>query len=202
MSHPRRQQFARLLRTATRSVGALVALAAAPLAAGAGATALALALLVVACLLLGAARHEWRVAHRNAVGADSEAAVRRSLAALTTEGWRVRHGLDRPGGGDLDHVVRAPSGVGFVIETKTARYSTAHLEGTARAARWLARRRRRYPRGVLAIVCVTRSRGIERLEAGVLVVSLDQLVPALRRAAAAVADGSRASALRGCVRAR
>ena len=194
MSHPRQQQFARLLRSATRSVGALVALAVAPLAAGAGTTALALALLVVACLLLVAARHEWRVARRNGLGADSETAVRRSLAALTTEGWRVRHGVDWPGGGDLDHVVRAPSGVGFVIETKTARYSAAHLERTARAARRLARRRRRYPRGVLAIVCVTRSRGIEHLEAGVLVVSLDHLVPALRRAAAAVPNGPRANA--------
>jgi nuclease-like protein len=195
MSHPRREQLRRLLRGGIRAVLATIALGAALPIATAGDGILAFTLVLVASGLAVASRRDLRLAARNRVGAESEAAVRRALEALTSDGWQARHAVDWPNGGDLDHVVRAASGMGFVIETKTLRYSTAHLERTARAAHWLARRRRRYPRGVLAIVCVTRLRGIERLEAGVLVVSLDCLVPALRRAAAAAPDGPRASAL-------
>jgi hypothetical protein len=71
--------------------------------------------------------------------------------------------------------------MGFVIETKTLRYSRAHVVRTVDAARWLARERRRYPRGVLPVVCVTRARRIERFEEEVLVVSLDRLIPARRQ---------------------
>jgi Nuclease-related domain len=194
MSHPRREQLRRLLRGGLRAVLATTALGAALPVATAEDGILACALALVASGLALASRRDLRLAARNRVGAESETAVRQALEALMSDGWHVRHAVDWSSGGDLDHVVRAASGMGFVIETKTLRYRTAHLERTARAARWLARRRWRYPRGVLAIVCVTRSRGIERLEAGVLVVSLDHLVPALRRAAAAVPDGPRANA--------
>jgi hypothetical protein len=68
-----------------------------------------------------------------------------------------------------------------VVETKTLRYSRAHLARTIDTARWLARRRRRYPGGVMPVVCVTRARRVERLEEEVLVVSLDRLMPALRQ---------------------
>jgi hypothetical protein len=78
-------------------------------------------------------------------------------------------------------VLRSPSGLGFVIETKTLRYTRAHLARTADSARWLARRRSRYPAGVCAVVCVTRARGTEQIEQDVLVVSLDRLLLALRR---------------------
>src|SRR4051812_16628438 len=71
--------------------------------------------------------------------------------------------------------------MGFVIETKTLRYSRAHVLQTIDAARWLARRRRRYPRGVLPVICVTRARRVERFEDEALVVSLDRLIPALRQ---------------------
>jgi hypothetical protein len=175
-------------------VSAALALGAALPTATAGDAILAFTLVLVASGLALASRRDLRLAERNRVGAESEAAVRQALEALASDGWQLRHAVDWPSGGDLDHVVRAASGMGFVIETKTLRYSTAHLERTARAARWLARRRWRYPRGVVAIVCVTRLRGIERLEAGVVVVSLDHLVPALRRAAAAVPGGPRAAA--------
>jgi hypothetical protein len=194
MSHPRRQQLRRLVRSDARALAAAIGLMAALMNGAAGTGAWALGLAVAAGWLTLASRHELRLAARNRVGAESEALVRRSLEALARDGWQVRHAVDWPSGGDLDHVVRAASGMGFVIETKTLRYSTAHLERTARAASWLARRRWRYPRGVVAIVCVTRLRGIERLEAGVVVVSLDHLVPALRRAAAAVPGGPRAAA--------
>src|SRR3954470_17616559 len=88
----------------------------------------------------------------------------------------------RPAGSRaLDHVLRSPSGMGFVIETKTLRYSRTHVLRTVDAARWLARRRRRYPRGVLPVVCVTRARRVERYEDEALVVSLDRLITALRQ---------------------
>lgn len=185
MSYPRRLQLARLARGATRGFGAVLCLLLALLAASAGQRTRGAGLAAAAGLLALASRHQLRLANRSRIGADSELAVRRSLAVLTGEGWRIRHALDWAGTGDLDHVARAPSGLGFVIETKTRAYSAAHLERTTRAARWLARYRRHYPRGVVAVLCVTRPSGIERLEADVLVVSLDRLVPAIRRAAGA-----------------
>jgi Nuclease-related domain len=175
MSHPRRQQLERLVRGVVRAAGGLALLVLALMTVTAG----------YGTLLALGSRHELRLARRSRIGAESEAAVRRSLAALAGEGWRIRHAVDWAGTGDVDHVARAPSGLGFVIETKTRTYSATHVERTLCAARWLARRRRRYPRGVVAVICVTRPSGIERLEAGVLVVSLDRLVPALRRAAVA-----------------
>ena len=76
-----------------------------------------------------------------------------------------------------------PPGPAFVIETKTLRWTRAHLERTSDAARWLARRRRRYPRGVVPVLCVTRARQVQHVAGGVLVVSLDRLVPSLRACA-------------------
>jgi hypothetical protein len=71
--------------------------------------------------------------------------------------------------------------MGFLIETKTLRYTRPHLARTVETARWLARRRWHYPAGVRPIICVTRARQVEHIEDEVLVVSLDRLVPALRR---------------------
>ena len=78
-------------------------------------------------------------------------------------------------------MLRSPSGMGFVIETKTLRYSRAHVLRTVDAARWLARGRRRYPRGVVPVVCVTRAWRVERFDDEALVVSLDRLMTALRQ---------------------
>ena len=121
-------------------------------------SASSLALLVLAGGLAAASRRAVHLAARSRVGAESEAEVRRVLERLVRDGWQVRHAVDWPGRGDLDHVVRAPSGIGFVIETKTLRWTRAHLARTSDAARWLARRRRRYPRGVVPVLCVTRAR--------------------------------------------
>jgi hypothetical protein len=126
-------------------------------------------------------RRALRLADRSRVGAESEAQVRRALERRGREGWRVTHGVHWRDSGDLDHVLRSPAGMGFVIETKTLRYSRAHVLRTTDAARWLARRRRRYPRGVVPVVCVTRARRVERFEDEALVVSLDRLLPALRQ---------------------
>ena len=70
-----------------------------------------------------------------------------------------------------------------MIETKTLYYTHAHRLRTADAARWLGRRCRRYPLNVHPVICVARAQQIERIERGVLVVSVDRLVPALTRAA-------------------
>jgi hypothetical protein len=150
-----------------------------------GQLALATAALLLAAVLSADGARALRRARRSRVGADSEALVRQALAPLERDGWQVRHAVDWPGAGDLDHVVRAPSGAGFLIETKTLRYTPAHLVRTLQAARWLARERRRYAHRVRPVICLARGLRIDRLENGVLVVSLDRIASALRREAAA-----------------
>jgi Nuclease-related domain len=114
---------------------------------------------------------------------ESEALVRRALEPLKRHGWRVRHSLDWLGPGDLDHVVRAPTGIGFVIETKTLRFNGEHELRTIRAARWLAGQRRRYPCGVRPVLCVTRGRRVEHSDDWLLIVSLDRLIHVLETTA-------------------
>ncbi len=181
VSYARRQQWRRLRNAAARAAGAAGMLVAAGLAAATEEAELGLLLALLSGVLALASRHSLRLAGRSRIGVESEAQVRRALKPLAHEGWRVAHSLDWPGRGDLDHVLRSPSGMGFVIETKTLRYSRAHVLRTVEAARWLARKRRRYPCGVLPVVCVTRARRIERFEEEALVVSLDCLLTALRQ---------------------
>jgi hypothetical protein len=51
-------------------------------------------------------------------------------------------------------------------------------------AAWLYRRRRRWcRRGALPVLCVVRAGAVERIDDGVLIVSLERLVGALRTAA-------------------
>jgi hypothetical protein len=183
-STPRRQQWRRLRTAAIRAVLAALVLGLAAVAASAGYAVLATALAVLATALAIASRRSLRLAARSRVGGASEALVRRRLLSLEREGWRVRHSLAWPGRGDLDHVARAPSGIGFMIETKTLRCERMHVVRAAAAARWLSRRRWRYPGGVRPVICIARARHIEGIEGDVLVLSLDRLVPALRRTAA------------------
>lgn len=149
-SAPRRQQWRCLRTAAIRAVLAAFALGLAAVAARAGDAVAATAPAMVATALAIASRRSLRLAARSRVGAASEALVRRTLVSLEREGWRVRHSLAWPGRGDLDHVVRAPSGVGFMIETKTLRYTRTQLVLAGDAARWLARRRLQYP----SVACV------------------------------------------------
>ncbi len=179
---PRRQQWRRLGTATRRSARAACLFLLAVIAGRAGHTGLATALAVAGAGLAVASRRSVRLAKRSRVGAASEALVRTTLRPLEREGWSVRHSLDWPGPGDLDHVARAPSGMGFLIETKTLRYTRAHLEVTRNAARRLARRRRRYPSGVHPVVCLACGEHVQRVQHDVLVVSLDRLVGALRRA--------------------
>lgn len=79
----------------------------------------------------------------------------------------------------------APTGIAVAIETKTSSYERAHLKRLRQQAAWLSGRRRSWaPNGVLAVMCVVRARGVERVEDDVLVVSLDRLAGILRIAAA------------------
>jgi hypothetical protein len=184
VSYPRRQQFRRLRHAAARALEAALALGVALMLARSGEAALAFAVALLAAFLSLDGVYLLRLANRSRVGAESEAQVRRALEPLARDGWHVQHAVDWPSGGDLDHVVRAPSGVGFVIETKTRRYTRVHIARTVDAALRLARRRRHYPRGVRPVICVTRARCIARIEDTVLVVSADRISPELRGAAA------------------
>ena len=183
-SFPRRQQYRRVRRAAARGLAGLVVCMLAVIAAGAGTWAVAGALLLVVLVLLVDTRRWVRLAARSRIGAESEDEVRRALAALEAEGWRLRHSLPYPGRGDIDSMAIAPTGSAFVIETKTRSFDARHLAAVREMAAWLHRRRRRWcRRGALPVVCVVRARGLERVEDGVLIVSLDRLVAALRVAA-------------------
>jgi hypothetical protein len=183
-SFPRRQQARRLRRAASSGSAAIVAGAFAASAAGIGATALAGVLALVMAALLLDARRWVRLAARSRVGARSEDAVRHALSGLEAEGWRLRHSLQCRGRGDIDSVAVAPTGVGFAIETKTRTFDARHLAHARETAAWLYRHRRRWcRREALPVLCVVRARGLERVEDGVLVVSLDRLVSVLRAGA-------------------
>ena len=108
-------------------------------AGSAGAAPVAGVLLILAAGLAAYARHWGRLAGRSREGARSERAVRRALEVLHVEGWRLRHSLPWPGGGDIDHVAIAPgdAGVAFAIETKTSSYRPEHVARAAATARWL-----------------------------------------------------------------
>ena len=124
------------------------------------------------------------LAGRSRVGARSEDEVQRALARLEGEGWRLRHSLPWRGRGDIDSVAIAPTGVAFAIESKTRTFDARHVAGVREMALWLHRRRQRWcPRGAFPVLCVARASGLERIDGGVLIVSLDRLVPALRVAA-------------------
>jgi hypothetical protein len=143
-------------------------------------------LLAVACAVGSASHRALELARRNKVGAESEDAVRHALSQLTRQGWEVRNGVPWPGGGDIDHLVRGPRGVGFAIETKTHSFDERHLARTRDTAAWAAGARRRYPLGVVPVLCVVRSRGLEHCYGGVEIISIDRLVPTLHRLAAEV----------------
>jgi Holliday junction resolvase-like predicted endonuclease len=183
-SFPRRQQYRRWRRAAASGAAALVAGTLAIIAAVAGTWAVAGVLLLVAVGLLVDARHWVRLAARSRIGARSEDEVRRALAALEAEGWRVRHSLAFGSRGDIDSVAIAPTGIGFAIEVKTKSFERGHLAAVRGMAVWLGRRRRRWcRRGALPVLCVVRARAVERIDDGVLIVSLERLAGALRTAA-------------------
>lgn len=188
VSYPRRQQYLRLVRAGGATIGSVAAILLALALASSGASSVAAILVVAALGLAFYARHRFGLAGRSAIGARSEDEVRRTLKALETEGWRVRDSLRWRGGGDIDSVAIAPSGIGLAIETKTRTYDDRHLAVVREQAAWLSRRRRRWCfRGAVPVLCVVRARRVQRWERGVVVVSIDCLIPTLRHAALAAA---------------
>jgi Nuclease-related domain len=192
MGHARRQQYRDLARSAAYALSAavifLVVLSAQP---SRGETPSDLALVLVGAGFTRAARLSQRLAGRWRIGANSERAVQLALNELARRRWAVRNGVRWPGGGDIDHLVRSPEGVGFAIETKTRAYTQAHVRRTLATARWLARRRRRYPHGVVPILCVVGARQLESRYGTVVVVSLDRLLAVLERLAHSTAGSER-----------
>ena len=148
MNYARRQQYRRLSRAGTAAAGSVAAALLALVTASVGAISIA-GLLLLASVGLGLYTRHWLgLAARSKVGAQSEDEVRRVLAALQAEGWRMRHGLRWRGRGDVDSMAIAPGGVAFAIETKTRNYDERHLNRVRDQAEWLSRRRRRWcPRG-------------------------------------------------------
>jgi hypothetical protein len=185
---PARQQFRHLTGAAEAATSSAAAALVALVTAGAGAPTAAAVLLLSAAGLALYARRWLSLARRSGVGARSEDEVRRRLTELAGEGWRLRHSLTWRGGGDIDSVAIAPSGIAFAIETKTRRYEERHLSVVREQAAWRWQARRRWcPRGAVPVLCVVCARGVHRYEHGVLVVSVDLLIAALRYAAGASA---------------
>ncbi|MEO8967429.1 MAG: nuclease-related domain-containing protein [Solirubrobacteraceae bacterium] len=183
-NYPRRQQYRRLTHAGEAALGSAITAVLGLEAARAGAPPLAGFLLLAAAVLGFAARRWLSLARRSRIGAQSEDEVQRALASLQAEGWRLRHSLLWQGRGDIDSVAIAPTGIAVAIETKTRTYDAHHLIRVHEQAAWLSRRRRRWARnGALAVVCLVRARGVERVEDDVLVVSVDQLLHVLRAGA-------------------
>ena len=184
LNYPRQQNYRRLARAGIASTVSVAAVLLALLAALGGLLQIA-GLSIIAAAALGRRARKWaRLAGRASVGARSEDDVQRALAPLKADGWRLRHSLSWQGRGDIDSIAIAPTGVAFVIETKTRTYTPVHLARVRDSAHWLKARRRRWcPNGALPVLCVVRDHGLERVEAAVLVVSVDRLPAALRTAA-------------------
>jgi hypothetical protein len=181
MNYARRQQYRRLVHAAVAVVVSLAATLLALALGSAGATSLA-AVFAITAIGFGFYARRWLgLARRSRVGARSEDEVRHELAALAEEGWRLRHSLRWRGRGDIDSLAIAPSGIAFAIETKTRTYDGRHLALVREQAGWLARGRRGWcHRNALPVLCVVRARSVRRWQAGVLVVSIDRLTPALQ----------------------
>ena len=184
MNYPRRQQYRRLSRAAATAM------------ASAGTVMLALAVVSAGAIQprgsCSCSHSVWPVrsplpvaGQAQSCGGSLEDQVRRALAPLEVEGWRLRHSLPWRGRGDIDSLAIAPTGAGFVVETKTRTYEDWHLVRVREQAAWLSRRHRRWcRRGAVPVVCLeVRPRGVERLEQNVVVVSIDRLIPVLRSAA-------------------
>jgi hypothetical protein len=177
---PRRQQQLRLRRAATSGAAGLATGTLAVVAAHVGAIAIAAVLTVATAVLPVDSRRWLRLAGRSRVGARSVDHVQRALAALGAEGWRLRHSLRYPGGGDIDSVAIAPTG---------SRSRSRRRRARSRNATWPAPRKRR--RGSTGIAgaraggersrccawCAHAESSTSKTE--VLAVSLDPLAPAL-----------------------
>jgi hypothetical protein len=204
MNYPRINQYRHLLGAARKALlgvalgGCATLLALATLAStwwfvATGAPIAAIAAFVVlgalttavlggSIYILRGVRRAIALAERNRIGADSEDYVTAILEVLRREGWRLRASVNWPGIGDLDNALLSPGGeVAFAVETKTRVYLWEQLQRVYEQASWLCRRHG-CRGGAVPVLVPARQRDLERLERGVLVVSPDRLLPALRTA--------------------
>jgi hypothetical protein len=107
LNYARRQQYRRLSRAATAAIASAVTVVLALAVANAGAVPVAGAMLALVLGLSLYARHRLSLAERSRVGARSADEVRRALAPLRADGWRVRHSLPWRGRGDIDSLAIA-----------------------------------------------------------------------------------------------
>jgi hypothetical protein len=185
-SYPVKQRNRRVARSLLEALGATGSLLLAGAAASAGIGALVLPLVLAGAIFAGRSWWSLRLASRSSIGARSEQRVRAELELLQDEGWRIRHSLRWPLGGDIDHVATAPRHIGlaFAIETKTRTYRPDDLTRIEAIADWLSQRRLSGCRGdAIPVLCLAGTRAVERRESGVVVVSADRLTPVLRRIA-------------------
>jgi hypothetical protein len=168
VNYPRRAQLRYTVKSRAAYAGGVLALAGAPVAVASSLPA-SIGLLALAPGLFAAGKVYGRRADRYRVGADSERVVADRLRTLEQRGWTVRHSVDWPHHGDIDHVVQAPGGPAFAIETKTGRYHPELLGRARAAAAYVA------PRGLqcIPVICLARRRGVSFAEQGVHVISAD-----------------------------
>jgi Nuclease-related domain len=184
MSYPRRQQHLWARKTIVYEMTGTALLIAGFVAIGTGRAVLAALAFPAGGALITAYTVAADRAARNRIGADSEQLVHDTLERLRPHGYKISHGSRWPEGGDIDHLVRTPDGLGFCIGTKTLTFDQAHLERVRRQADW-ASRHPGYRRGMLPIICVARARDTQLLAGGVLIVSPDRLLDAILAASAA-----------------
>ena len=178
LSYPRRQQRLWARKATLYELAGTALFVAAFVALGTGRAALAAVAFPAGCALITAYTSAAGRAARHRIGADSEQLVRDTLDQLDPHAYTVTHGARWHPGGDIDHLVRTPDGLGICIETKTLTFDPTHLDRLRRQADWTAGRRG-YPRGVLPVMCVARRRGCQTLADGVLIVSPARLLDAI-----------------------
>ena len=115
MNYASRHEYRRRVRAAAGSVAGAAAVLLGLAVGSTGVVWLAAVFVAVALFLALYARHWLALADRSRVGARSEDEVRRVLAPLRCEGWRLRHSLQWQGSGDIEVVAIAPWSVAFAI---------------------------------------------------------------------------------------
>ena len=184
LSYPRRQQRLWARKATLYQVTGTALFVAGFVALGTGRAVLAVVAFPAGCALITAYTSAANRAARHRIGADSEQLVHDTLERLRPHGYTITHGSRWHAGGDIDHLVRTPDGLGLCIETKTLTFDQAHLDRLRRQADWAAERRA-YPRGVLPIMCLAHEHNRQLLADGVLIVSPDTLLDAILAADAA-----------------
>jgi hypothetical protein len=152
--------------------GTLVGLLVTGVVSGAVAVVLGLATVVATLLLEGRASERLDEFGRWHKGATGEEAVGRVLGSLPPE-YVVTHDLEMPGEGNVDHLVRGPTGV-FLVETKYRAYNPKHV---TKAKRQAAKLHAELGVWVTPVICLASRSYAPRSHARVIVLGRDQLVP-------------------------